>query len=522
MNAKGVKYACRSSGAAVPSSATTVTYRIPLRHLWAEATEVETEFDNADPGCVAKLLEFVERNRDSIRDMKDGYLDERITISQLIASCPLCEAGENQVLEGGNWIKFQEWGYGKDPSPATVGAANQGWIPRDSMLGSTNRIEIVLDYLFFEGEKDDLSEDLQSGYGADLSGVLSTLSDGRWPSSYQVKEIGRFAGSRAFCGLYRCAHCGKVFATAYSICVSSLPFLTTNTIEALVSFSSQMKRDPALIFESLSAQVHVPLLSIEARREGGRAIIVASTAKARSELEFDSDTGITTIDGCSYIKDNRFIFEKLYHRKDGIPWQNIFLLREAVESLADLLPKVPEGVELGFDSEGRLSPFGRCRTLFLFMAANRFAGYPASFFEELISKEGVEEYEELAVALPIGFGLPHAYSDVSGACKVLGLPDDELVRKALFERPMLLLKMLQVSSIPFRDVGVLCEFLRHPRAVELLRLVGRNLYSASGWKKLAEAKGDEQILEYLVGHSDEEIAEASDRIGVRSAPADMG
>lgn len=491
----------------------TLNFKVPLEYHWAEADIKETKFDDITAG---PFREFVEQNSASICRIalyKHNTSKKAVAVGQLFASCPFCEEGKDQLLKSESWIEAHDW--------ARSERLQSRWTNEEEVRNSLEAysadpevsVDVILDIPFFRNE-DSLpnQQDFQGAegenfYGFNISKALDDMNEGR--GFIFGKEVGKRIAFGCFGGLFRCAHCGRVFAVAYSEGhMFDVPLLVERAISGMISTSKSLDLDDLQYLEDSS----VVVARIVAEDKDGVVTLVSDLDSDPGELVFEIATGVTTLKGCSGIMDNHFILDKMRHNS----WFELFTQREVVMPLRSILPRLPERTELcfsGYEDRGTIKWPKNVINLLMFVAANRFADYPASFYNSLVCEDRNNEFGLIEMALSKGFALPRKYSDLSMCYQMLDLPDDAYIKRAFLNKPILFVGLLSSFDLIFQDDGVLYEFFADSRAASYLRCMNNNYYSRAGWRKLVEAQGEETVLHFLESHTDEVISEMSLLLG---------
>lgn len=513
------------------------TYEIPFQYAWVAPELVEMTLD---PECAAAFLESelssICRVRIDLAAPNSKGSATRMRVWQLLASCPFCDAGKDQLLRSGNWVDVYEW-----PEDMEADLLNDGHPRSGSYIGirvmyEEGGIERCLDWQFFskamrswglkacsgngssiadEGLVDPMGlppngslKNAVNVYGVSLAETLATLDEESSTehgtrkdasNGHAAETIAREFGIEGyFGGLYRCGHCGNTFAVVYrdpwDDTKEGRYRIMPEIAQAIDQLLAKRGHADAVSGEGATTLGHVPTMSAHVGQDKNRITLRANIAGLMHELVFDTAVGSFLLDDDPFVSD-----EPTPHlRIDALrscPLIGDFIseMPGLVIDLLAMLPPLPEGVDL---RPTRLQEFG-CG-INLLVAANRFVGYPAAFYDEMVlSASGSSSTCGLELAYPFGSGLPRDYAGVDVLFEKTGLPDDNQLKQALADRPQLLLNILRKSDMPFASVDVLSRFFQLPEIDFCMRVLGFFSTSAAGWRRLVEAKGEEAVFSYV-------------------------
>lgn len=470
------------------------TCEIPFQYVWAKARMRQRELSAENP------MELLEREFDTLSRIhlyEICYGAARslrgVTIQQLEASCPFCEEGKHQVLKSGNWVYIHDWaeeehdpteGSDKPPEVTTPGFEDSGEGTDLNEAFFRAAIEAWGDEGAFPAPEPPHGE---NAYGIDLDDLRVVASGQLSMSLPELEFLSKTYGLAGyFGGLYRCPHCGNVFACVYR---DSHHPRRQGRFELLASANAQldaMLAEEAALEQSESSAHDpdrlVPTMTATVEQKCEQVSVRANVAGRWHELMFDTARGTFLLDGSSYI---RYGLDCMALAEHPLAKSGIFGVRELVERLRCLLPPLPDGVELCFGED-----LGGQNMLML-IAANRFVGYQASFYNGLPTSSN---YVDL---FALGVGLPRSYEDLPSYYQITGLPDKKSLKRVLFERADVLYILLQMPDIPFSNVDILRRFFEHQHVVDYLKAINEEPRSCYGWRKFAEAKGDAFVLRFL-------------------------
>lgn len=523
------------------------TYEIPFQYAWVAPEAVETTID---PESAAAFIESefpsVCRVRVDLAAPNSKRRVDRVHVWQLRASCPFCDAGKDQLLSSRHWVDVYEW---SEDMEADLQNA-------DSLIGERSRsgtyfglrvmhelggIEKCLDWQLLSkamrawGLKacleshpsvadEELSEECGTPangmpsesspeddvnvYGISLAETLAALSEessvehgAREDASHgsETEAIAREFGIEGyFGGAYRCEHCGNTFAIVFrdpwDDTKEGRYRLMAEVSEALDRLLARWNHTDTTDSEGGHALGHVPTMSAHVSQGENRIAVRANIAGRMHELSFDTANGSFLLDDDSYVIDDRTA------RLSAYSVHNHPLIDDCLSEVPGLmlgllamLPPLPEGVDV---NPTKLQERGY--GINLLVAANRFVGYPAAFYNEMALTSFVDASTcGLELTYPFESGLPRNYSDVETLYKQTGLPDDERLKRALADRPQVLLDVLRKSDLPFESIDVLSRFFQLPQIDFCMRVLDFFPKSAAGWRRLVEAKGEEAVFSYI-------------------------
>lgn len=498
------------------------TVEVPFQYVFVEAEARRTDLD------LENAIDFIEKEFETLCRVtlhKTPDEDPRsmtgVSAWQLLAPCPFSHQGEASVLESSNWVRVHKW---------TVEEFDAAVESEDDYIQShAADIKTICDDLgpsrvlmnrFFgrslaewgAGEAitfDSCSEAglEQNVYGLNLSELVEALSDHvESDASESRAERLAYGVEGYFGGLYRCPHCGGIFAVVFRDSCNprrrgryEMLSLYSDTLDKLTRASShavQAKRISSIGKDIPHVSRVRPTMSVEVKRFAEDIVLTTNIAGIQHQLAFNTGTGTFLLDGSSYAFG--FLFRIRPFFQNPFVWSGLFGVRELVERVSRLLPPLPEGVGM------RFGPGQSFRNLFLLIAANRFIGYPSSFYEESSSRGFPWSSYSLSV------GLPREYSELPRFYEKAGLPGGEAIKRVLFNRPNVLLEAARAPGLPFSDTDMLCRFFELPAAGKLLLLVNPRQFSCLGWRWLGSVKGEEAVFDFLVTHSRETINDMSE------------
>lgn len=452
------------------------TYEIPFQYVWVAPEAVKTTFD---PESAAAFIESefpsVCRVRVDLAAPNSKRRVDRVHVWQLRASCPFCDAGKDQLLSSRHWVDVYEW---SEDMEADLQNA-------DSLIGERPRSGTY-----------SLAETL-----AALSEESSVEHGAREDASHgsETETIAREFGIEGYCGgAYRCEHCGNTFAIVFrdpwDDTKEGRYRLMAEVSEALDRLLARWNHTDTTDSEGGHALGHVPTMSVQVSQGENRIAVRANIAGRMHELAFDTANGGFLLDDDPYVIDDRTARLSAYSvRNHPLIDDCLSEVPGLVLDLLAMLPPLPEGVNV---SPIKLQ--GRGYGINLLVAANRFVGYPAAFYNEMALTSSVDASTcGLELTYPFESGLPRNYSDVETLYKQTGLPDDERLRRALADRPQVLLDVLRKSDLPFDSIDVLSRFFQLPEIDFCMRVLDFFPKSAAGWRRLVEAKGEEAVFSYI-------------------------
>lgn len=507
------------------------TYEVPFQFAWVRAKATESRLDPE------RAVDFMEREFPSICRVRIELpapeakrVSPRAYAWQLRASCPFCAAGEDQLLQSDNWVDVCKWHEDDEIDLQNGGRPRSGdYIGRKIMhdLG----VENVLNWEFFSkamrawgmeacvqdgvaSENDgpsesrgacanDLSDHFVNVYGVSLPAAIGVLNGAR-PAGIGSRDIDsqdraretiawEFGVEGYFGGVYRCACCGNAFAVVYRDPYDDIKEgrykLVPDIAEALDKLSDKggRKRDGSL-------GAYWPNMSVEVNRDGNRLAVKADIAGTPHELVFDTELGSVLLDGDSYVSDGeppRLWISGIHD--NPLIHDVLSAMPQVTLKLLEMLPPMPEGVDMRPE---RLCELGY--GINLLVAANRFVGYPSSFYEEMaLSGSTKASTCGLDVTYPFETGLPRDFSGVEELYEQAGLPEDDRLKEVLRGRPQVLLDIMRKPDMPFMSLDALTRFYQLVRIEFCMRVLCFYPKSVGGWRRLIKAKGDEAVLSYI-------------------------
>lgn len=495
-----------AGGAAAPVESWTV--EIPFQHVFVEARACE---EKLQPETAMDFIEDELRLlcRVRVREVLCG--DSRtmcdVSVWRLRATCPFCKAGRDQVLDSRNWVYIHDWW--REEIDATVQSEDE-YIQEHAMearfiTGDATPAKLLLDAFFLEaiekwGEAGVMpTSRKRNAYGISLAATRKSV-DGQL--SLHMPEVGlksvTYGAEGYFGGLYRCPHCGGVFAAVYRdrhqrrrLGKYELLSYFDAGIDELIHAGERQRRHAA---SSSNPDGLLPTMTAYMERSGDIVSLEANIAGRWHRIEFNTKIGNFLLDDSTYVGDSFWSEELL---ENPLVKSGIFGSCEVVELLSGLLPSLPDGV--GF-SYGSMQNFCNLQLLII---ANRFIGYPAAFYEEAKNRSALDD------VYPMGSNLPRDYAEMPKLYEMTGLPDKKSLKRLLYAKPALLRELLGVSNLPFRNIDMLRRFLERPDASRLLRLLNIKPMSCAGWRWLATVKGERAVFDYLANNTPEAIVDFS-------------
>lgn len=235
--------------------------------------------------------------------------------------------------------------------------------------------------------------------------------------------------------------------------------------------------------------------SVDVQRLREHVVLTANVAGEQHQLAFNTSTGALLVEGKAHNSRGPFgatayVDSFLEHRW---VWEELFSSRELAECVSRLLPPLPEGIDL------RFGPGEGLRNLRLLIAANKFVGYPPTFYEERVAEDS------LWPVCPLESRLPRDYSGLPRLYEMAGMPDDEALKRVFFERPELILLMLGMPGAPFGSIAMLRRFFELPDAENLMYELCPHRCSCYAWQWLGSLKGEEAVFEFITTQPSEAI-----------------
>lgn len=498
----------KDAAAGVAASVESWTVEIPFQHVFVEACAYE---EKLQPETAMDVVEDELRALCRVRVREALCCDSRtmrdVSVWRLRATCPFCEAGRDQILDSRNWVYVHDWW--REEIDATA-QSEDTYIQEHAMevrfvTGDTTPAKLLLDAFFLEaiekwGESGILpTPRKRNAYGISLATTRKSI-DGQL--GLHMPEVGfrsvTYGIEGYFGGLYRCPHCGGVFAVVYRdeqqrrrLGKYELLSYYNEGIDELIGVSERRRRCMASPSNPLGL---LPTMAAHVERSGGAVSLEANIAGRRHRFELNTENGSFLLDGSTYVRGYFRVGEFL---ENPLVDSGIFGSRELVELLKGLLPGFPRGVEFDFESNRGL------RNLHTLISANRFVSYPSSFYD---ASDPIVSMQEI---YPLGLGLPRDYSDVPALYEMTGLPEKKSLKRVLYTRPKLLFALLNAPELPFGNVDVLRRFLELREAETLLPILNLRPRSCAGWRWLVSAKGEKVVLDYLTSNTPDAIADMS-------------
>lgn len=238
-----------------------------------------------------------------------------------------------------------------------------------------------------------------------------------------------------------------------------------------------------------------PTVPVIVHRLREHVVLTTNVAGEQHQLAFNMSTGELLVDGHSYNSKRPFgatSYVDAFLESQWV-WAELFGARDLAKCVSKLLPPLPEGVDL------RFGPGEGLRNLRLLIAANKFVGYPASFYDEHVS------VDSLWPICPLDRRLPRDYSELSRLYEIAGMPDDEALKRTFFERPELILLMLGMPGAPFGSIDMLRRFFELPNAANLMYELCPHQCSCYAWQWLGSLKGEEAVFDFITTQPSEVI-----------------
>lgn len=453
----------------------------PFQYLWIKPRVKTRSVDALDAADV------VRRELDSICSVEviDGQCDDllpQVRISNLEVSCPYC--AEEKHLD----LDFKQWKYLQDWSEKEIGLLMQ---EIDRSLSDCNSIgcddeaceEVVRDINLLLSSRCGEASAPQKLIEA-VEKILAKKKcrlDGFNPAQlhFQFSDIplGRTVVRlrSTLLGLYKCPYCEETFAIFFSDDeVDSSP--EANFIErALSNFIDRAHQWDRIGVGS----------------DGSSVVLEIQDESDALNLKFFIDTGIVKLNDVCVV--NREVLSAML--SDSRIDIGLFRDPELVERVAAELSASP--AEVLWTGDGLTN-------LHLLLLVNRFVGYPASFYRQLVDHPYL--FDE---AYPLDSGLPRCFEDIDRAFEMTGLPNKKSIRRRLFKDPVKLLQILRLRGLPFENVDVINAFLDDrdfSRMIEAMmephfpKIAERTLFF---WRELSKIKGETVVLRFLQMHSHE-------------------
>lgn len=481
---------------------------IPFQHVFVEACARERKLQPEE------VVEFIEDKLETLCrvQVREALCDGSrvmgdVSVWSLRATCPFCEAGHDQVLESRNWVRIHDWW--KEERDATIQSEDE-YIQEHAMEVRAVNDDItpsrlLLDDFFLEAIEGWGATGVvprsrkRNAYGISLARMRKSV-DGQL--SLHMPEVGlksvTYGAEGYFGGLYRCPHCGGVFAAVYRdkhqrrrLGKYELLSYFDAGIDELIHASERQRRHTA---SSSNPHGLLPTMTAYVERSGDIVSLDAIIAGRWHRLEFNTRIGSFLLDGSSYVGGCFKVQDFLEH---PLVASGIFGSSKLAGLLGKMLPGLPDGANFGFGDHKGL------RNLHILISANRFVGYPSSFYD---ASDAIASMEEI---YPLGTGLPRNYSDIPALYEMTGLPEKKSLKRLLYARPELLFALLNTPELPFRNIDILRRFLELSEVETLLRLLNLRPRSCAGWRRLASVKGEKAVFGYLISNTPEAIGNMS-------------
>lgn len=499
-NRKNARKRAVKSEVTPANAAESWTVEIPFQYVFVEACTYE---EDLQPEIAMKFiedkLETVCRVRVREALCGDSRIMRDVSVGHLRATCPFCETGHDQVLSSKNWVYIHDWrGVEID---ATVQSEDE-YVQKHStdirlLTNHTATSRLLCDTFFLEAIKKWGEAGIfpmlhrKSAYGIDFAAIREGMNG---QLSFHMPEIGlksvTYGIEGYFGGLYQCPHCGGVFAAVYRdrrqkrrLGKYELFSYYDKGIDELINTSARQKYR---MISSSNPFGLLPTMTAHVELSGDSVSLDANIAGCWHRLEFNTAIGTFLLDGSTYIKDCFKVEEFLEH---PLVASGIFSSRKLTELLRRMLPELPNGVEFDFEDNRGF------RNLHILISANRFIGYPSSFYS---ASDPISSMRHL---YPLGSGLPRNHSDISMLYKMTGLPDKKSLKRSLYTRPDLLLALLNTPELPFRNVDILRRFFELREAESLLNILNFEANSCAGWRWLASVKSERAVFDYITSNT---------------------
>lgn len=492
----------------------TWTYDMPYQYAWVEAYTQSKELepmeafeqihDELDEICKIRIWESP-----SSRSSFDRLPE--VLVSTLHASCPYCEEGAYQVLKSSNWAFVQEWTEEYLHASATKVDDVGRFFYNEKC--SAHRINHDHFEPLHEALADQSEDRLKSTKGISENSVIR--ADQRLSNSYNIdySEICRvdprqptlsidnipfldtkFGIENIFSGIYRCEHCHHFFAVffrseAFKRDTRDDYALINDTLDQLLAYTSAVERIDML------TSVHV---------EPEGITLKAPIMGISHELHFDTMRGDAQLDNICEIKSSYMLEPYFFDHPIIKPY--LFGMPDFAKRILSELNSSESNNNNESCNADLICDNAKMNVAAL-IAANRFKGYPSSFYENLITSTDIE------YICPLSSGLPREYEHIDRAYDMTGLPAKKSLRRSLFENPILLFRVLHTSGIPFRNVDILYRFLNSKRVNYYLDEFNFARGSCVGWRILANVKGEATLYNYIDTASRSEIRGLSAALG---------
>lgn len=469
-------------------------FRFPYNHVWIKPEIVSTKIEPLRAYQKIKdQLDYVYGIE--IEESNGSEQVSTVYILQLMASCPFCEAGKDQILHSSSFVKIMDWS--EDSIEEFFHKLYPAFLKSADFEPCLDR----LDRAFFDSASKSepektyvVSDPNQNNFGISVEGLefhnpnqMHFNLPGIDPMQHAILP------ENGITGIYSCSKCGEHFGIS--------------TFENCSRGKSEQEHELKLAFLQLTQDCNGKTHSECRNRttistENNKVKISMKVFDDAYEIVFDKDLGLIELDGIRYLTNSsshgfNLFFDHPFARS------MLFEDREILFKISSLLPALPKGIKWGSSDEN----------LALLILANRFIGYPTDFYMRL------KEYRNFFAICSINNGLPRKYEDIEVAFKMTGLPDKKSIKRRLLSDPILLFRLLDNPSLPFDDPNIICRFLdSNTGRYDLMASMGLHRKSwrngsSVGWRILAKLKGEASLLRFLTTHDHKEIRRIAEAFG---------
>lgn len=413
-----------------------------------------------------------------------------VRIEELKASCPCCATGAYQTLTSENWVQIFDWSPSAVSKLSRALRAEWGRVDVNAEMKEFNKV-------FFEVfggedspiEKNSLSENAYGISSNDLSAFNPYQLSFDFPGV--PRGVRSVSGPSELTGVYCCPHCGSRFVVSLCGGNDDVDSDQERSIREAILWHLDYGIDPLEELRWFNVRIF---------QRGSDIEVLCKLGGMQHSIVFELATGITRFDGCSPQGDGIFshpVFES------GI-FGNAALVRRLAEMLS------APSTELSWGSS--------TQNVLMLIAANRFLGYPADFYQRLAKDSSL-----LLRIADRASAIPRRYEDLHALFERTGLPDKKSIKRRLFSDPLLFCRVVAGSDIPFRNTDVICRFLDLPWSHPLIQCVldcqERSYFGFGGealsvcLRVVGDIKGEAQALRYFSALSKTELNRLVDSIG---------
>lgn len=445
----------------------------PFQYLWIKPQVTTSSMDAFEAVDIVRgKLECIE-TIEVIGEQHECAFSQ-VKVDTLEVSCPHCAEGKHQELDFKQWEYLLDW---REEEIKGLMEAIDRPLPDSRSLEFTDDdackkvVRDVNNELSLRCCATDVSSKLEEVVGKTIAKKESELSDFN-PAQLHL-QIPGIPSRRVFrlqstlFGLYRCPYCEETFAIFFPGDNAYLSFEAACLVRAIMNFIDRIQQWNCV---GISSDRRSVLLEI---KDDPNALI----------LQFSTDDGTAKLNGFR-VTDAEALITILSDLRVDI---KLFSDHELLNEVAERLPSFPDKAYWSHDGLSNLR---------LLLLANRFIGYPPSFYRQLMIDSRL-----FSRAYPLDSGIPRYFEDIDRAYEMTGLPHKKSIRSRVFKDPVKLLKIIVLRGLPFENVDVINSFLddrgfdRMTENIMIFRGVAERIMFF--WRELARIKGETAVLRFF-------------------------